>query len=308
MKVAILLLAHKNEDQLRRLISALRHENVDIFVHLDKKSPISQDALQDLNVTFTQNRVDVGLFEFSMVEAEKELIRTAKSCGKYDYFILLSGQCYPLVTVDALYEALKVQYPKPLIEIVAPTESNYVGRNFRHVTAMKRFKQRTYAYLKKNFSYRTYRLLRYFPGGLTWAASGIKEWFVTAPKKRLDGLGILPYCGSQWWILPDSVIDRVDAFFDNEAFCKIVSDCFSSDETFFQTAIMTQPEKNGIVTDGNGNYMEGKWFFVFQDGHPVLLGKENYQQIVDSGMLFARKFDTEFDGEILDLLDAFTGR
>ena len=307
MKVAILLLAHKNEAQLRRLIGALRHENVDIFVHLDKKASFSKDALADTGVIFTENQLDVGLFEFSMVEAEKELIHTAKNHGKYDYFVLLSGQCYPLVSMESLVKTLQEQYPKPLIEIVAPTQTNYVKKNFRHVTAMKRFKLQTYAFLKKHFSYKGYRALRYIPGGFTWVMSGIKELFVGSPKARLDKMGIATYCGSQWWILPDTVIDRMEKFFTDKAFCRIVSDCFSSDETFFQTAIMAQQEENGVCLDENGNYMQGQWFFIFDGGHPILLNQEYFAQITQSGMLFARKFDTDYDTQILDSIDRFIG-
>lgn len=36
-KYAILILAHQNQVQLSRLICALEHVNIDIFIHLDKR-------------------------------------------------------------------------------------------------------------------------------------------------------------------------------------------------------------------------------------------------------------------------------
>lgn len=56
---------------------------------------------------FTINRYSVGLYQFSMVEAEKELIRTAAEHGDYQYFVLLSGQCYPIKSLDYICNFLE---------------------------------------------------------------------------------------------------------------------------------------------------------------------------------------------------------
>lgn len=304
MKIAILLLAHKNKEQLERLLSVLKHEDIDIFIHLDKKSPFEPSDIQCFaNVVFTEQRYDVGLFEFSMVEAEFELIRTAKLHGTYQYFILMSGQCYPICSIDSIYRYLLERYPEPFIEIVAPTETNYVKKNFKHVYILKRFKLQTYDLLKRNFSYKTYRLLRYIPGGLVLAISLIKELFCKSPIARLRKMNYPSYCGSQWWILPDVIVDRVSKEYENKEFCKIVRDTFSCDETFFQTAIMTNGESSGITIDDQNNYMNRRWFYIFDHGHPITLTKEYYEEIISSGMLFARKFDITVDSEILDLID-----
>ena len=37
---------------------------------------------------------------------------------------------------------------------------------------------------------------------------------------------------------PDSVIDEVNVLWKNKMFCNCMSDCYSGDEAFFQTAIM----------------------------------------------------------------------
>lgn len=303
MKIAVLMLVHKNKSQVLRLLSAMRHENIDFFLHIDKKCDWDLSDLELPNVYLTSRRYDVGLFEFSMVDAEIELIRTAQQHGKYGYFILMSGQCYPVTKAANIYDFLCERYPEPFIEIVAPTKENYVTRNFAKVYALKWLKIRSYGFLKRHFSYKTYRILRYFPGGLALLASCIKGLFVKAPAQRLKNRGLSCYCGSQWWILPDHIIDNVSRFFDDGEYRKIVNDCFSCDETFFQTAIMAEKEKNGIRTDEAGNYMNRKWFFIFYDGHPILLTQEKYREITESNMLFARKFDMEQDSKIMDMLD-----
>ena len=285
----------------------MRHDNIDIFVHLDTKADFLPEDIDAPNVFFTDKRFDVGLFEYSMVQAEKELLDTARSHGSYSYFILMSGQCYPLADANYIYDYLCKRYPEPMIEIVAPKEDNYVKVNYEHVYILKRFKLKTYDFLKKHFSYKGYRILRYIPGGFTFAVSCIKELFVTSPKKRLQKLGLPMYCGSQWWILPDKVIDNVMPFFEDERFCKIVYDTFSCDESFFQTAIMANKDKNGITLDDNGNYMNRRWYYIFNGGHPILLNAEHIPEMLSSNMLFARKFDANVDSVALDLLDSKIG-
>ena len=55
MKIAVLILAHKNKGQLERLISAMQHSLVDIYIHLDKKSSLSPADFSHLDVRFTKN-------------------------------------------------------------------------------------------------------------------------------------------------------------------------------------------------------------------------------------------------------------
>ena len=264
MKTAILLMVHKNREQLERLLSVLQHEDVDVFIHVDKKCSFSpSDIHSPIPVTFTDKRYDVGLFEFSMVEAEFELIRTAKRCGTYQYFILMSGQCYPIRTMENICAYLQERYPEPFIEIVAPTPENYVTKNFKHVYIMKRFKLQTYAILKRRFSYKGYRALRYIPGGFVYAVSAVKELFCRSPKARLQKMQYPMYCGSQWWILPDKTIEYMLKEYENKAYCRTVSDTFSCDETFFQTAIMKCMEQNGINPDEQKNFYNRRWFYIF---------------------------------------------
>ena len=303
MKIAVLMLVHKNKDQVVRLLSAMNHENIDFFLHVDKKSDLDFSGLNMPNVYLTPRRHDVGLFEFSMVEAEMELIRTARQQGHYDYFMLMSGQCYPITSVSNIYDFLCRSYPEPFIEIVAPTKENYVTRNFAKAFALKRLKIRSYGWLKRHFSYKGYRLFRYLPGGLAMVATRIKSLIIGTPVRRLKKRGWGTYCGSQWWILPDRIIENVLPFFEDREYHRIVSDCFSCDETFFQTAIMARREENGIRTDEAGNYINRKWFFIFHDGHPILLTQDRFREIKESGMLFGRKFDMDQDSEILNLLD-----
>ena len=309
MKIAVLMLVHKNAEQVKRLISVLKHENVDIFIHIDKKCTFDKNAILDdtnsKNVIFTKNRYSVGLYQFSMVEAEKELIRTAAEHGDYQYFVLLSGQCYPIKSIDYICNFLEKSYPKPFIEIISQKDGNYVKENFKEVYINKKFKLKTYDFLKKHFSYKGYRVLRFVPGGIAKLNSCIKQLAAGSPQKRLAKMGIEGYCGSQWWILPDTAIEHMLKMLDDKRFCSVISDVYSCDETFFQTSIMMNSAEFGIELDKDNNYRNKMWYFVFNNGsHPFVLTEKDFNMLISSDMLFARKFDADSDRKILDMLDS----
>lgn len=302
LKVAVLMLAHKNKDQIERLISVLQHPSIDIYIHLDKKSELSPSDFQHPNVRFTDKRIDITLFDFSMIEAEMELIRTASSYEKYAYYILLSGQCYPLRHINNIYDYLCENYPKPLIEIISPKIVTKFKKQFQYSYAMKKTRTKYSSIIRKKFpSIGPY--LWKLPGGFIFLVTLMKTCLIGSPQKRLNGMNIDPYFGPQWWILPDTVIEEITNIWENKKFCACMRDCYSSDETFFQTAIMIYADRFGITLNEKGYYLNKKWFTIFSQGHPVLLMEEHFDKLKSSKMLFARKFDIEKDSVILDMLD-----
>ena len=306
MKIAVLILAHKNKQQLERLISTLEHPSVDIYIHLDKKSMLSPLDFQHLNVRFTNKRFDVALFDFSMVDATMELVHTANFYGKYNYYLLMSGQCYPLRHIDNIYDYLRRSYPKPLIEITSPEIVAKFARTFKYSHVLKRFRTASFSVIQKCRHGKSIYPYKYIPEGVVFVATLLKGLFVKSPKQRLNDMGINPYRGPQWWILPDAVIDEMLGFYDNKKYCNCIRDCFSCDETFFQTAIMVHADKFGISLNENGYYLNKKWFTIFSHGHPITLTQNHFDQLISSNMLFARKFDEDVDSVILDMLDQYS--
>lgn len=303
MKIAVLILAHKNKGQLERLISVMQHSLVDIYIHLDKKSSLSPADFSHLDVRFTKKRFDVYPFTFSMVEAEMELINTAKKHGEYGYYIILSGQCYPLRHIDDICDYLCQSYPKPFIEVISPKIVKKFAAQFSYSYALKKFRNAYLPFINQHFPASDIIPYRYIPAIIVRTATIIKSVFVKSPQKSLKKMGIEPYFGPQWWILPDVVIDDISTLFENKKFCDCMKNCYCCDETFFQTAIMIHAEKFGIILNEKGYYSNKKWFTIFSKGHPIVLTQENFEQLMCSGMLFGRKFDSDIDAKILDMID-----
>lgn len=104
MKLAFLIQCHKNADQINQLIGALSHPDIDLYIHVDKKSEITQQIrINNSNVTILsdEERVDVRWGTFSQVQATLNLLKRSYR-KKYDFYWLISGQDFPLVSAESI--------------------------------------------------------------------------------------------------------------------------------------------------------------------------------------------------------------
>ena len=80
MKIAVLIQCHKNFDQINRLIRALKHPAVDIFIHIDRKAQKFRNMIRINEHVFIlpENQcVDVQWAQISQVQASLNLIEYA---------------------------------------------------------------------------------------------------------------------------------------------------------------------------------------------------------------------------------------
>lgn len=87
-KQAILIQCHKNSEQVNMLLDALQHPNLDIYIHVDKKSHIGpqlKTSSQIYNLP-DKYRVDVQWATISQVQATLNLLRYASQHGKYEHY------------------------------------------------------------------------------------------------------------------------------------------------------------------------------------------------------------------------------
>lgn len=84
MKVAFLMQCHKNPEQINLLLKALKHPQVDVYVHVDSKSEsIREDIGEGDGVYLLPKKdcVDVQWAQFSQVQATLNLLNAAISGG-----------------------------------------------------------------------------------------------------------------------------------------------------------------------------------------------------------------------------------
>ncbi|WP_067088457.1 beta-1,6-N-acetylglucosaminyltransferase [Streptococcus marmotae] len=108
-KHAYLIMAYDKFDQLAFQISLLDDPRNDIFIHIDKRSPLSDDDIQHIQavaqhstVYFTP-RMAVYWGDFSLVECELRLYQFVAEKGPYAFYHLISGTDLPLRSQDTIH-------------------------------------------------------------------------------------------------------------------------------------------------------------------------------------------------------------
>jgi hypothetical protein len=112
---------------------------------------------------------------------------------------------------------------------------------------------------------------------------------------------MIPFGGSMHWILSREATKYVWSFLRiNPGYMRRFRFTLVSDEIFFQT-ILANSHLRGKLINSDQRYLE----WSRRDApSPEVLTMKDLSKIKSSGMLFARKFDSRVDPNILDALDA----
>ena len=119
MKHCVLITAYKDAKQMNRLIGRIPQE-WGIFIHIDKKSPISCKDISDRAIKIERRPIYWG--SFVHVEVFLDMMEMAMADKRhFDYFHLITGQDYPAIDLreaDTLIEPGKIYqraYPEKLL-------------------------------------------------------------------------------------------------------------------------------------------------------------------------------------------------
>lgn len=284
MKLAYLLLAHKNQVQLKRLVDALDCTNTYFFIHIDKKTNIDSfiqqfDLKAKQNVFFCPKQEQVSWGGFGMILATVALLRMFETSGiDADYVVLLSGQDFPIKSNEDIFSFFKENYGRNFIE--NKPIYNKVIKDYRHGL----YRIENWFWSEKFGINRSMQLVK-------WQEKlGIRRKFIK---------GIVPYWGSQWWSLHKECIKFIlsQCNTNNKTYL-FYKNSFIADEMLFQTLIMNSEFKNTVV---NNNYTFIKW-----NRGPITcktLTKEDLSELIQSDNIFARKFDISNDSEVIKYIN-----
>jgi len=279
MRLAHLILAHKNSEQVARLIQALAHEQFDFYIHLDAKADFREfEHLAALpRVTFIQQRYLVRWGSYSIVEATVQGVREILASGiSYDFINLLSGQDYPIKPANTIYRFF-AQNPGRSFFAYEAQGSEW----WQH--AVKRVEQYHTVYYQFRLQYVLQNLLNKL-----------------LPKRQFP----LPYAlyggaYGTWWTMSKECAEYLVAFLDQDPKLQRFSRfTWGADEFLITTILMNSPLKDTIVND---SYRYIDW--SGGGANPKLLTVADAPALSSSDRLFARKFDTDQDVKILNIID-----
>jgi hypothetical protein len=276
MKLAHLILAHNEPKQLERLISRLAHPDADIYIHIDKKTSIVPfEYLKNIKgLFFIQNRVKVYWGSYNMVEATLNGFKEILSSGNtYQYLNLLSGQDYPLKPAAFIHRFLDEQAGKVFM--------NFLQFDPDWTEALPRIQQ----YHFNNWRMQGRYILQSIVNKLL-------------PARRMPN-GLIPVGRSQWFTIPIACVSYLLEYWQhNPKLRRFIKLTWAPDEFILQTILYNSDYQSHMVND-DLRYIDWSAGGV----SPKTLTMYDTAALINSGKLFARKFDKNTDSAILDLLD-----
>ena len=289
MEKAYIILAHKNPEQVARLISSLDDNHSTFFLHLDK----SGNSAPFINVVTDNNNVVIVKNEytfwgsFGIVQATLNAMKSAMNHHKtFDFISLISGQHYPIKSNEYINDFLSGSPYSIFMEYtLIPDNERWQPRGGM------------------------YRIDKYFFGMHGYERFAAKAANFLSSKtnviKRNFPSSMKPYGGSQWWTMNRYAVKYIlDFVKNNEAYCRFHRFTFAPDELFFHNIILNAVDERIQSSITNNNLLYMQWPDASK-GHPDILKHSDIQNIISSDALFARKFDVNEDSLVFDLLDEY---
>lgn len=122
MKIAYVILAHKQPELLERMFNSIYRPGNYYIIHIDKKSnQYFNKNIQLLNSyknVYFIDSVSCAWGSFAIVKAQLEGIKKALQTGPWDFVINLSGQDFPLKSQENIINELKVFKSHNLVNII----------------------------------------------------------------------------------------------------------------------------------------------------------------------------------------------
>jgi hypothetical protein len=276
--IAYFILAYKEPERTIRLVNRLHTPSDYFYVHfgidvgkqsLNEWKQMMEQNCQTANVKITSEFL-TKRGSFDSVAAPLAAMRYYKDFN-YDYFVNLTGECYPLRHPNIIKKEFSGQTKGFMEFFELPSKVWSKG-------GMERLEKKFYSISIGKY----YKLIR-----------------VPRLGKKIP-CNLKPYGGSAAFCLHRDFINYLLEFLDsNPKVFKFFRHAGYADEVFFQTILMNSPLKTRIVNDDKRYIDWGK----SRCGHPMYLTIQDFSKMIESKKLFARKFSLVVDKNILDLLD-----
>lgn len=288
MQIAYLIMIHKNFKQFTRLFNAIYDKSNVYAIHIDKKS----DKIFHENVrSFLSGYTNVLLMKsqpciwggFSMVDIElKAIYELLKLSSEWKFFINLSGQDFPLKTQDQIKEILSAKENSNFITVF---DDEFINQWCTPYTLFRpKSKNKNFLNPRARIEY-FYFEVPFIPK-LVWI-----------PKKRSFLKDTTWYAGWQWFALNRVFCEYLFQSSKLEQYIDFYKKTFIPDESFFQTFIMNSKFKSSVVND---NKRMVSWN---SDKGVKIIRESDYDTLIQSTNIFARKFDETVDSKIFDKLE-----
>jgi hypothetical protein len=293
VRIAYIISAYKLPDLLVRLVRRLDAPGTATYIHVDART---REATYRAMTEPLRGRPSVHFLprhacrwgDFGHVAATLKGLRALVGSGQpFDYVVLLTGQDYPLRPNPEIAATLRRAGGQVFMDWMPIPNGKWTGGGTDRI---------------EHWHFRVAGRLLPFPG-----APFRHRWLNTAwslparlfrPQRRFPA-GLRPFGGSSYWMMPADCARYVDAFVcSNPGYVRFFRRVLVPDEIFFQTIVLNSPFRHRIAPD------DLRYVAWEGDGdHPKTLTMEDFDALMGSPKLFARKFDPQVDQAVLDRID-----
>jgi len=253
--------------------------------------------MNNKNIFIHKNHAIDTWASFDLVEEFIESMKRSLDFD-YEYFINMSGQCYPIKNTKSINEFFNLNHGYSFIDQIDLSDYSSVSpRNswMSPATWKSRFQHKYYRVPYGNVMRQT--LSNIVGQSLDGKRTDI-NLYLKIPRifnRNVERMNL--YGGSTWFYLRKKHVEYiVDFIKDNKKFLEFSRRVWAPDEHFFQTIIARGYGKESIK-DNNYRYID------WSKGIPAVLTFKDFDKIINSDGLFARKFDEDVDKGILDAID-----
>lgn len=269
VKQCAVITAYKGREELNSLLMAI-HDDMDCFVHIDKKNVAVFDSLQSKhrNVNFySEYCINWGGYEH--LQAILFLLREAAK-KEWDYVHIISGEDYPVISAKEMAQRLEgcdEIFTKPFLA----TGKDYPS----HKWYAYRW---PYVYFSGNYRNKVTRLFN---------LACVTAQMLVPPleRKRIGKISEI-YHSMVWGIFPRDAIEYVLEYLQEDPkFLKDLQTCKIPEELCISTILMNEPLFRNRIHNRYLRY----WRIKPGDWGPPYLDDSDIPGLIDSNAFWARK-------------------
>ena len=289
-KHAYLITAHNNFYVLKKLLSLLDDERNDIYIHIDKKIKnfdfASFSNICKYSTVKFVPRINVYWGDYSHIENRYILLEQSID-NNYKYYHFLSGVDLPIKTQDYIHDFFKTNDGKEFVGFSDYMNPEWVDKI--HILSRHRKRQKAIGYIVNQFITRP----------------SIKAQYIIK-YNRTNKFQHTFKKGSDWYSITHDfakyIISNKETVKDLFKYAMIPSELYVQtliwNSNFKQNLYDANSKKN--VNDPNDPWSSSLRYIDWKRGYPYVFRISDFNDLINSDKIFARKFDENIDREIID--------
>ncbi|MFY7840724.1 MAG: beta-1,6-N-acetylglucosaminyltransferase [Lacibacter sp.] len=274
MKIAHLILVHKNPEQVERLLHALTHPDFHFYIHVDKKT--DQQPFEYLakrpDTTFIKTRTKIYWAGYGTIQATLNGFEEMATVD-YDYVNVISGQDFPIKSASYIHRYIAERNGSQFMTCDSIddvwTDAAKRVRKYHFINWRIPGKFRLQFLVNRILPERKYPLDHKIVGRANWFA-----------------------------ITKEAATYILDFLKQHPEIVRYYKYCWGADEFIFATTLYNSHFKEQLLE----NFVYVDWTGQ-TEGHPRLLTIEDLPRLQQSNKLFARKIDSQQNDNLISALE-----